>query len=621
MTATRPLKILAAGALLLPLLGSAAGRSASPANPIPAENARAGTTGWKALSLTRAIEGYASEVSVRPGETVHFHVSTNPPELYHIHVYRLGWYGGAGGREVACIPAACGQVAQGKAYPVPGPDANGKVDAGWPVTDELKIPENRVSGYYLARFELRSGEEDGRATAALFVVRAPPERRSPILVQVPVNTWEAYNPWGGKSLYDELSTGGRANRVSFARPLPLNYMQTLEWEIQLVRFLEREGYDVSYQTDVDTHRDPASLLAHRAVVVNGHDEYWTSTIRDAFEAARDQGTNLAFMGANIGYWQVRHEDGERTIFGEKAPNDLFRALMPPRPECDLLGVQYEEGKKSSGGAPRSYTVAAPTDPWFTGTGFTSSTVLPELVGPEWDVRACDKPGEVVLFHYDGTPSNADAVRYTAPSGGRVFSAGSLQLAWGLDDWLPPSRGLVYPAIPGLQQFLRNALADLQRPAPPLGVTGASGRGGVVLTVPRGPDPRVQAVEIRRDELVVCRIAAGACLDPDLPGHRAYAYAAVAIDDWGASEPAQLRVAIPNRPPSVSLRRAGRSLFVASASDADGDRLAYCWRLDGRRVAARGKRLVARLDPGRHLVEVTVSDGHGGRTTRRLRFSA
>jgi CPA1 family monovalent cation:H+ antiporter len=153
-----------------------------------------------------------------------------------------------------------------------------------------------------------------------FVVRAAPSAPpSEILVQLPVNTWQAYNNWGGKSLYAFNSTRRKAaNHVSFDRP----YTDDVKWEIwnheyPLIRFLEREGYDVSYTTDVDTDRAGGDLLEHRLVVVAGHDEYWTKAIRDAFDAARDSGTNLAFIGANIGFWQVRYEDDGRTIVAYK----------------------------------------------------------------------------------------------------------------------------------------------------------------------------------------------------------------------------------------------------------------------------------------------------------------
>ena len=179
--------------------------------------------------------------------------------------------------------------------------------------------------------------------------------RSAILVQVPVNTWEAYNGWGGKSLYPFSSTDSRqAIRVSFDRPfawfLP-GGQGPLGWELPLVRFLEREGYDVSYQSDVWTSMHPGSLLHHRLDVVAGHDEYWTKAMRDAWDAARDAGVNLAFMGANAAYWQVRLQDAGRTIFTYKSMYDpepntalktaMFRELVPPRYECELIGIQHQ----------------------------------------------------------------------------------------------------------------------------------------------------------------------------------------------------------------------------------------------------------------------------------------
>jgi hypothetical protein len=628
--------------VLVPLVVAAL---AAAANPIPAENALPGTTAWQFDDVRGpVIQGYTSEISVLPGQTVHFHVQTAPADYYRIVVYRLGWYGGAGARLVACLPASCSASSSGQTFPEP---SDGWLGARWPVTDELTVPSDWVSGYYLARFELRSGDQQGRSASALFVVRAPPERRSTILVQVPVNTWEAYNPWGGKALYDSLSEGGTAsNRVSFDRPLPLNAFQTWEWEIQLVRFLEREGYDVSYQTDVDTHRDPGSLLTHRLVIVDGHDEYWTSRIRDAFDAARDAGTNLAFMGANIGYWQIRYEDAERTVVAYKESPDpvtdptlqtvQFRQLTPPRPECGLLGVQYDESRRMSGDPPRDFPIApaAVGDAWFEGTGFDAATTLPELMGPEWDFlpasppEPCRKPGLVVFFHYGGLPRPADTVRYVAPSGARVFSAGSLRFGWGLDTWLPPSRGGPYPAIPGLQRFARNALADLTRPAPLLRFTGAPSGTGVALQIDRGPDPRLTATIVSRGDAVLCEGRIKTCVEPGLPGHRTYRYSAVNVDEWGRSVPAVVDVPVPNRRPTVTLRGPSRvrarrpAVFTAAAADRDGDRLAYRWSVDGKASPGGARRLVVRFQRARrHTVTVRVADGQGGAAAAALRVRA
>src|SRR5438445_11840614 len=113
--------------------------------------------------------------------------------------------------------------------------------------------------------------------------------------------------------------------------------------------------------------------------------------------------------------------------------------------------------------PIDYAVnpAALSAPWFAGTGFTPTSVLPDLVGPEWDqvvspklAPACKYSNLTVFFHHEGAPGHADAVRYVSPSGARVFSAGSLQFAWVLDTFLTGARGPTGPADPRLQQFMR-----------------------------------------------------------------------------------------------------------------------------------------------------------------------
>jgi len=244
-------------------------------------------------------------------------------------------------------------------------------------------------------------------------------------------------------------------------------------EFPLVRFLERYGYDVAYTTDVDTDRDPNELLRHKLVMTAGHDEYWTTTMRNAFERARAAGVNLAFMGGNTGYWQMRYEDDDRTIVEYRAANRdpeqdptlktvRFRELNPPRPECALLGVQSGGPGIDNFIGNGDYTAVAaaytPPDPWFIGTGFTGTSKLPGLVGYDYDtlVPGCLTPAPTVLFHYSGhNVPNADAVRSIAPSGARIFASGSIRFATALD---PMSR----QADPRLQRFMRNALADLTR---------------------------------------------------------------------------------------------------------------------------------------------------------------
>lgn len=452
----RGLQIATAAFLLCAPL--AAGLAEPARNPIQAENLRAGTKAWNVpAEKGRRIEGYASHVALLPGQSLRLHVSTTPAARYQIRIYRLGWYRGKGGRQVACLPS-CRRTRAGVSRPIPTPDVNGRIAARWPVTDTIPIGRRWVSGYYLAVARLGHG----KGASIPFVVRSP--RRSRILVQAAVTTWEAYNNWGGKSLYAFNSIGGPAVKVSFNRPL-VPSAEPLTWEYPLVRFLERGGYDVSYATDLDIDRSSSQLLRHKLVISAGHDEYWTKRMRDAFEAARDAGVNLVFAGADDADWQMRLEDGGRTIVEYRStaldpwPNPQersgrFRQLQPPRPECELLGNQFQGGI----GAVRGFSVSAESlsDPWFAGTGFAAGNVVSGILGYEWNgVQPGCAPSRLTVFFHGGDARHpADAVRYRASSGARVFSTGTLSWSWGLDSFGG------HTSDPRLQRFMRNVLNDL-----------------------------------------------------------------------------------------------------------------------------------------------------------------
>jgi hypothetical protein len=536
-------------------------------NPVQTENSLGGTqpSEWlQPATPPTSIEGWASEISVLPGEQVHLHVSTRDGDRYTVELYRLGWYGGLGARRVTCLPS-CGGDKTGQHFGAS--IQNGLIRADWPVTDTLTIPATAVSGYYYVLLRVTSGGDDtGARGYVAFVVRDPPSRRSQILVQVPVNTWQAYNPWGGKSLYPFNSTDMvPATRVSFDRPLAFTAQGPFDWEYNMVRFLEREGYDVSYQTDLDTDARPASLLDHRLVIVNGHDEYWTKQMRDAFNSARNAGTNLAFLGSNAAYWQVRYEDGRRTIVGYKdaapdpEPNPAlktirFRSLSPPRPECALIGVMFLRLREHQSG-PVDYTVtnAAPSDAWFAGTGFHAGDTVLDIVGNEWDSlpdppppATCVKPQLKVLFHFEGQPANADAVRYTATSGARVFAGGAQQLSWALDTFNLTRFGRTLPPDTRFQQFMRNALADLTRPARPTALQVQVQGRTVTLKAVGHADPRIKFQSFKHAGPApftltspgvspLCKNKTGNCVIRNAtPG--TYRYAAVTVDEWGQSLP-------------------------------------------------------------------------------------
>jgi hypothetical protein len=427
--------------------------------------------------------------------------------------------------------------------------------APWLVTDRVEIPPDAISGYYEAKLEIVGGAYAGAVGSVPMIVRqsaaAPP---SAVLVQVPINTWEAYNPWGGKSLY-QFGTSRQAFEVSFDRPFDQQEFHTMGTELELpwVRFLERKGIDVSYQTDVDTDRAPASLLHHRLVFAIGHDEYWTQRMRDAFNRALALSTNLMF-GSNSGEWRMRYAAGRRTIVEWRDPsidpiddrrldNGFFRTFGEP--ECKLMGVEHQwAAQRNLTAPPTSYTVVGATsDPWLAAAGLAPGDVIPGVVGYEWDSLApgCFA-GQVVplmtalISGSDGVTRSADMVRATAASGGRVFAMGTMELAWALEGLGGRS------ANPQVVAFVETALRDLTRPAPPAAlIIRHRARGLIVSARLSAPDPRILRVMVRpmgggrgcADSLrSVCRLP--------LP-RRTTRYAAVAIDQWGTSQPRTVTV--------------------------------------------------------------------------------
>src|SRR5262249_33102795 len=144
-----------------------------------------------------------------------------------------------------------------------------------------------------------------------------------------------------------------------------------------------------------------------------------------------------------------------------ARTDLTRKFDP---QCSLLGIQYQGGFQP--GVIYDYTVndSVLDDPWFAGTGFTRGATAP-VVGYEWDGlwKQCAIKNQTVLFSWDGPKWRADAVRYVASSGAKVFAAGDMLFAQALDGWRPRIGGGTNVGVdPRLQRFTLNMLRDLER---------------------------------------------------------------------------------------------------------------------------------------------------------------
>ena len=292
------------------------GICAAPPNPIVAENCLNGnpSSEWDVNGIgDPSIQGYATDISVNRGATVFFKVSTNA-SAYHFDIYRMGYYNGLGARKVATVQptAALPQNQPGCLNDAP----TGLIDCGnWGVSGSWLVPVNAASGIYFARV-VRT--DNGGASHLVFVVRDD-AGNSDLLFQTSDTTWQAYNNYGGNSLYTG-APAGRAYKVSYNRPFSTRAVDNgQDWvfnaEYPMVRWLESNGYNVSYTTGVDSDRSGASILSHRTFLSVGHDEYWSNQQRLNVEAARNAGVNLAFFSGNEVFWKTRWEssiDGSAT---------------------------------------------------------------------------------------------------------------------------------------------------------------------------------------------------------------------------------------------------------------------------------------------------------------------
>lgn len=476
-----------------------------PANPVVAENCLPGTPDWYVANPFYDIEGFASAASANPGETLTFYVHTDAP-VYDLRIYRTGYYGGNGGRLVAEFPDLPGQQQ---------PECLQQHDMGlascrnWQPSYQLTIPEEWVSGIYLAKLVR---PDSGGENLIHFVVRDD-ERDADILLQQSVTTYQAYNNYGDKSLYSSIVSNScltvadapRAVKVSFDRPnnvYPYGHNSYAWSDFPLVYWLEAQGYDVVYTTNLDTHYAGQTgakneLLDHRLFLSLGHDEYWSAEMRQAVTAARDAGVHLAFFSSNVSYWRIRlepdpwDETADRVEVTYKTtesgpadpeePTTTWRDVQGANhPEAGLVGIQYV-GDNDSFYFPLRVTAVLAQDPIYRHTDLPAMPpdsyvdIGQRLVGWEWDALAnngeaasasgttpedltilAETPVYGNLLLDDGRTyglgqTMAHVARYTAVSGGQVFATGTNQWGWGLALFEPDTR---------IQQITYNVLADM-----------------------------------------------------------------------------------------------------------------------------------------------------------------
>jgi hypothetical protein len=456
-----------------------------------------------------SIQGYATSMSVNKGDTISFKIKSSTSN-YHIDILRLGWYGGDGARVIASNLSPTGSSNQPACLTQA---STGLIDCGnWAVSRSWTVPSNAVSGVYIAHLVRNDTGGDSHIT---FVVRDD-SSHSDIVLQTSDETWQAYNTYGGNSLYTctnpcppgDPSTYKSAYKVSYNRPLHVaeddggRSALFTGAEYPMIRFLERNGYDVSYISGVDTQTRGPLLQNHKLFISSGHDEYWSGGQRSNVEAARDAGVNLAFFSGNEMFWKTRWEpsmDGSNTAnrtlvsykdthFTEQQdPVEWTGTWRDPRfttpangptPENALTGqsflVNLGTSRITVPFAYKQLRMWRNTDATSLSSG-QSLPLAPSTLGYEWDQDADNgfRPaGQVrlssttvtgleVFTDYGSTVTTGgtathNLTMYRAPSGARVFGAGTVQWAWGLDDENPDGTA----ADRNMQQATVNLLADM-----------------------------------------------------------------------------------------------------------------------------------------------------------------
>ncbi|HVN11848.1 MAG TPA: N,N-dimethylformamidase beta subunit family domain-containing protein, partial [Kineosporiaceae bacterium] len=493
--------LVAAG--LAPLLTASAASAAGPCGPpvvsvIACENTQAGdpTSDWQINgSGDQSIQGFATSMSVQPGDTVQFKINT-PAKSYHFDILRLGYYQGNGARKLASGLKPSATLPQTQPACQNGPTGTGLIDCGsWAVSASWTVPSTAVSGVYLAHVVR---DDTGGSSHIVFVVRNDASH-SDVLFQTSDETWQAYNTYGGNSLYSctvNCPSGSPAaykgaSKVSYNRPFHSadddsgGRSWVMYAEYDMIRFLESNGYDVSYTSgiDVGTSTGGSLLNNHKIFMSTGHDEYWSGTQRANVEAARDKGLNLAFFSGNEVFWKTRLEpsiDGtgtaNRTLVCYKETH--YDGVVDPQDPPTWTGT-WEDPRFSppaDGGRPQnaltgqlfvvnSGTTDIKVPSQYSKLRFWRNTAVASLpsgqtqtlapgagtLGYEWDTEPDNGFRPAGLFDLSSTTTTSAEVftdygsstkspgtathrmsLYRAPSGALVFGAGTVQWAWGLD---------------------------------------------------------------------------------------------------------------------------------------------------------------------------------------------
>ncbi|MCA8987594.1 MAG: hypothetical protein KDA78_08140 [Planctomycetaceae bacterium] len=478
---------------------SAAEASASrKRNRIHEENEKPGTTDWQLTRVmvnkgsyrTSLIEGYCDRQSVAAGETLSICVSTDPARQYALDIYRLGYYGGTGGRHMLHVGPLLGET-----QPIPEMTAEPERlrECQWKPTCSITIPEDWLSGVYLGKLTTipDSPAEPYWQSYVIFIVRD--QRKADLLFQCSDNTWQAYNRWPvNESLYTHPA-GAHAPDVSvsfdrpygkycqiFENPLSVGSGEFLLWEFPLAYWLEKEGYDVTYGCNCDCIS--ADFIERCRVMLSvGHDEYWDVRQYHAVEHAIQKGVNVLWLCGNSVFVDSPFTGNASNIplrrltrkgfFGEVREDEdakyrsLFAGTAGTAPdERNIMGVRSVVPFNGGG----DWTCSNEKHWLFAGTGMKNGDSIPGLVGwehhgePDLSLPGMEVVAEGTIWSGGVNPGKYEAVVFHGPQGNLIFNASTIFWAQGLSappgHWIPWSHGSrPHGPDPRVQQMTRNLL--------------------------------------------------------------------------------------------------------------------------------------------------------------------
>jgi N,N-dimethylformamidase len=309
---------------------------------------------------TANLQGYASSLSVVPGGTQNVAVSTT----FASFTWTIVQLAPSNGTPATVLGPT---TATGQLQTLPaGYRQNG---CGWAPTLSVPVPSTWQSGVYAAKLE----SPQGLPYYVVFVVN-PATPTAPIAFVLPTNTYHAYNYWAGHSRYS--TQNGSDVTLTFLRPSysndvdpPATISHTLHNDLFLLNWMSANSVSFDCYCDGDLNGTASWLSNYKALVVAGHSEYWSDTMRANLVNYLDNGGRLICTGGNALYERATFStDGNALTWAPVTNRDLFSNADNGEPESQIVGAVLNNAPYMTFSA---YVVDDATHPLLSGTGLAN----------------------------------------------------------------------------------------------------------------------------------------------------------------------------------------------------------------------------------------------------------